>query len=176
MTKYFLFGLIIQIAFQFSAISNASSINDFVDQFKATCEGEGPNKVSGHWDWTIATTHAGDEGVVDAASLSVYESSPHSDHIWLVTFMKPNQPATETVEDEVNVTNFSSELKDQTLKGSIDSYAYAFPNRPLPPVFEAHWSAILQLGAKSGVFSLKYKGYNPTQDPDYSFSCNLERE
>lgn len=175
-TKYLFLRLIIQSTILISTISMASFVEDFVGEYKATCEGKGPNDLSGQWVWTLTATHIGDEGVIDPASVSIYESSPNSDHIWLVTFMKPNQPATEEAEDGVNVTTYFSTLKDQTLQGAIDSYAYARPDRPLPPIFQAHWQMSFQMGAKSGVFSLKYKGYDLTQDPDYSFSCALERE
>lgn len=154
----------------------AAPIDDFVGQYKASCGGTGPNKLSGKWQWELKTSHTDEDGNADPDSISVNDVSLNPDGIWVVTFRAVNKGPIETVEGEVNVTKYSSTLKDYTLQGSLDSFAYASPSRPLPPVFQAHWNATLVKGREVGSFTLDYRGYNAKDDPDYNFTCDLYPE
>lgn len=182
MAKYSVLVLLVSgfsILISGSAWGQSDPLSGFLGNFKAVCSGTGPGKTSGQWNWILSTEHADEDDTPDSQSISVYESTPNLEsHIWLVTFMNPNQEGVEKVEEQVNVTRFQSVLTSsslrQTLRGSIDSFEYSDPTRK-SATYQAHWKASMELDAITGTFQLEYKGYDPKDDPDYSFTCQLTR-
>jgi hypothetical protein len=177
MIRYFLiFGSLIALTLTGSkSVAASDPVKGFLGQYKAICNGTGPNKLKDHWTWIIDAVHQDEDGADDPDSLSILESTLYNERIWVVTFMGPNKAPIEKVEGGVNVTTFESKVSDQQVVGTVDSYAYRDVSRPKPPVYQVHWKATLKLNSSSGVFKLDYKGYNSDDDPDYGFSCQLIR-
>jgi hypothetical protein len=150
----------------------APNMAPFEGVSSASCQGTGPEGQKGQWQWQLAVSHQGDDGLQHPETLFVSESSPTETDIWVVSFLSVGQGVQtehENGSDICNLTKTESAIAGNQLKGTIDSYGY--PGCGTVAKYEAHWDTSLVLTSRiTAVFSLNYRGYGG----DYAFTCNLK--
>jgi hypothetical protein len=173
MLKTLFFGSILGLLISSSALALVPpplwSLETFAGQYKAHCQGTGPEDYKGQWDWNFEISHRDTE----PDSLAVYFTDPKFgiSH-WLFTFEKVGRGRqTKKVQtaDMCNSVSTQATLKDMSLSGSEDAVGYLSCG-PIA-TYHAHYRDLLVIKSDGSLrYDVNYSGYGG----DYKFFCELK--